>query len=95
MEGPVQVVSNVPEQGGVICRINQQERPCRYQDVRRTLHLVFITDLAYMFANARDGMNKQLQIVLDFAEAMNSGSQCVIGTIRDPQAQKWTTTTAL
>ena len=63
--------------------------------MRHTRHLVLLTYLVNLFANANNGVPKQLQIVLDFAEPMTSGSQCIIGTVYDHQARRWTTTTAL
>ena len=93
-KAPVKVVKNAPEQGGVICRINNQDRPCRYQDVRHTLHLAFVTYIVNLFAKASNGVPRQLQIVLGSAESMVANSQCTIGTVYDYQTRQWRTTSA-
>ena len=93
--GPVKVVSNSPHDGGVICRINNRDQPCRYQDIRHTLHLVFSTQLTYFSSNDERSRGKQLRTVLDYAEALANGTQQLFGTLYDSQTPKWVTTTAL
>ena len=89
-KGPVKVVRNAPDQGCVICNLNGKILPCRYQDVRHTIHIVFLTKSS---DKARWGI--QLHIVIEHVESLPKNSQQLIGSVHDSQIGKWVITKAL
>ena len=71
--GPVPVVSDAPSEGNVVIKLNGQDRPYRYQDVRHTL-LVLMTLLA------SDG---SLKVVYEHIANMKLGSCETFGLALD------------
>ena len=74
-----------------MCRINGQELPCRYQDVRHTL-LIAIT---YFATHTSDAAAEALKVIVEYIAAMPPGSHQLVGTLYDTGTNRWTHTTAL
>lgn len=80
--GPVEVLEHRPEDGIVIVKLNGQPRPCRLQDVRRTLFAHISFSLFTVFST-----KEALDIILKFANQLQMRKYVTLGICTNTEGE--------